>query len=291
MERLSCSRPGGFTSIDLRKCRTSRKEVVLSTAFTAHEEQFSTTLLRLGINGIQRSVTHVLVDKLLVLWIVVDVPGTVSRMTVKQEKVLVVPTKRLWDRLTYANRGLITGGVSQLSGLVAGCGRFVDRSDAETDPDYKQIIPYAVVRHLDSYFLLQRKSTQSEQRLHNKLSIGVGGHINPSEGAPGSDAIKDGLTREVNEELHIAAGYGERLIGLINDDTTDVGRVHLGVLYEIESPSFDVSVRETSKMDGEWVAIKRLQDDYDRLETWSQIVYDSYLCAQMPGSRRNGTAG
>jgi predicted NUDIX family phosphoesterase len=148
-----------------------------------------------------------------------------------------------------------------------------------------------VVRHLDSYFLLQRKNTQSEQRLHNKLSIGVGGHINPSEEAHGNDLIKDGLTREINEELHIAAGYGERLIGLINDDTTEVGRVHLGVLFEIDSQSFDVSVRETSKMDGEWVAIGRLQEDYDRLETWSQIVYDSYLCARKPGSRHSGATG
>jgi predicted NUDIX family phosphoesterase len=116
----------------------------------------------------------------------------------------------------------------------------------------------------------------------------VGGHINPSDAPQSIDLIADGLTREVNEELHIAAGYGERLIGLINDDTTDVGRVHLGVLFEIDSPSFDVSVRETSKMDGEWVAIDRLRKDYDRLETWSQIVYDSYLCAQMPVSHHNG---
>jgi predicted NUDIX family phosphoesterase len=165
----------------------------------------------------------------------------------------------------------------------------MDRSAAETEPAYKQIIPYAMVRHLDSYFLLQRKSAQSEQRLHNKLSIGVGGHINPSELIHGSDLIRDGLTREINEELYISVGYRERLIGLINDDTTDVGRVHLGVLFEIDSTSYDVSVRETNKMDGTWVPIGRLQEDYDRLETWSQIVYDSYLCATILENLHNGT--
>jgi len=160
----------------------------------------------------------------------------------------------------------------------------MDRAQAETDPTYKQIIPYAVVRHFDSYFLLQRKNTQSEQRLHHKFSIGVGGHINPSEVAIGNDVIEDGLSREINEELRIASGYHERLIGLINDDTTDVGRVHLGVLYEVDSLSFDVHVRETDKMHGTWALIERLRESYEALETWSQIVYDSFLCVRAVGA-------
>jgi predicted NUDIX family phosphoesterase len=92
-------------------------------------------------------------------------PGTASRMAVKQEKVLVVPSKCLWDRLTYADRGLITGDVSQLPGLVAGCGRFVDRSEAENEPALKQIIPYAVVRHLDSYFCCNGRARKASKDL------------------------------------------------------------------------------------------------------------------------------
>jgi predicted NUDIX family phosphoesterase len=209
----------------------------------------------------------------------------------KPEKVLVVPASCLWDRLTYTKTGLITEGIDQLATVVARCGVFSDRSAVETDPSYKQIIPYAVIRHFESYFLLQRKSTQSEERLHNKLSIGVGGHINPSAVALGDDVVRDGLVRELNEELHIACGYRERLVGLINDDTTDVGRVHLGVLFEIDSVSPDVRVRETNKMDGAWALIGHLDQSYDRFETWSQIVFDSYLYPRAMRARRDAKAG
>jgi len=208
----------------------------------------------------------------------------------KPEKVLVVPTKCLWDRVTYKERGLITEGAQHLTPVVASCGIFVERSTAETDPGYKQIIPYAVVSYAGLYFLLRRKSAQSERRLHDKLSIGIGGHINPTEGILAADLIRDGLTREVNEELHIAPGYRERLIGLINDDTTDVGRVHLGVLFEIEASSSEVTVRETTKMEGDWAQLGRLRDSYERLETWSQIAYDSYLRNRLR-RERTGKAG
>ncbi|HEX4808661.1 MAG TPA: hypothetical protein VH325_07020 [Bryobacteraceae bacterium] len=207
------------------------------------------------------------------------------------ENVLVVPTSSLWDCMGYVNKGLITQRLDQFGSLVNDFGSFVERSAAENDAAYKQIIPYAVVRHLDSYFLLQRKSAQSEQRLHNKFSLGVGGHINPAELSPDGDLIRQELTREVNEELDVASGYRERLIGLINDDTTEVGRVHLGVLFEIDSMSFDVSVREKHKMEGAWIPISRLEEIYEGLETWSQIVYDSHLCVPKPKHLRNGTSG
>jgi predicted NUDIX family phosphoesterase len=198
----------------------------------------------------------------------------------KSEKVLVVPARCLWDRVAYTEKGLITGGADQLAAVVASCGVFMDRAAAEADPSHKQIIPYALVRYSDSFFLLQRKSAQGEVRLHHKFSVGVGGHINPSETALGSAVIEEGLAREVNEELYIEAGYQERQAGLINDDTTDVGRVHLGVLFEVNSTSLDVRVRETEKMHGDWAPIERLKENYERLETWSQIVYDSYLCSR-----------
>jgi predicted NUDIX family phosphoesterase len=207
------------------------------------------------------------------------------------EKVLAVPASCLWDRITYVEKGLVTEGIDEITALVARCGAFMDRPEAETDPRHKQIIPYAVIRHSERYFLLQRKSAQSEQRLHNKWSIGVGGHINPSEVVPGTDVIRVGLTREVDEELYIAPGYKERLVGLINDDTTDVGRVHLGVLFEIDSPSPDVHVRETHKMEGAWALIGHLDQSYEGLETWSQIVFDSYLHPRALRALRGAKAG
>src|SRR5579864_1099915 len=122
------------------------------------------------------------------------------------EKVLVVPTSCLWGRIAYVEKGLITEGIEQITTLATRCGVFVDRPAAEADPSFKQIIPYAVVHHADRYLLLQRKTAQSEQRLHNKFSIGVGGHINPSELPPDSDVILAGLAREIDEELYIASG-------------------------------------------------------------------------------------
>jgi len=207
------------------------------------------------------------------------------------EKVLAVPTTCLWNAITYARKGLVTEGIDQITAVVSRYGVFMDRPEAETDPGHKQIIPYAVIRHAERYFLLQRKSTQSEHRLHHKLSIGVGGHINPSEGVPGTDVIRVGLTREIDEELYIASGYRERLIGLINDDTTDVGRVHLGVLFEIDSTSPDVRVRETHKMDGAWALMDHLDQRYENLETWSQIVFESYLYPRFVGAQRSAKAG
>lgn len=207
------------------------------------------------------------------------------------EKVLSVPASCLWGSVAYREKGLITDGADQMSALVARCGSFVDRPTAEADPNYKQLIPYAVVRHADRFFLLRRKSAQSEQRLHDKLSIGVGGHINPPEAAPSNDVIGDGLTREINEELVIAPGYRETLIGLINDDTTEVGRVHLGILFEVDSASLDVQVRETHKMDGAWALIDHVEQSYDRLETWSQIVFDSYLYPRFLRALRAAKAG
>jgi predicted NUDIX family phosphoesterase len=78
------------------------------------------------------------------------------------EKVLAIPTSCLWGRITYTEKGLITEGIDQITALAANCGVFMDRPEAEADPGHKQVIPYAVIRHSERYFLLQRKRTQSE---------------------------------------------------------------------------------------------------------------------------------
>lgn len=207
------------------------------------------------------------------------------------ETILVVPTSSLWESLPYLEKGLITYGVDRLSRLINDQGFFVDRSEAEQNASYKQIIPYAMVRHMGSVFMLRRMRTQSEQRLHDKLSVGVGGHINPTEVPLGSDWVQEGLDRELAEELSVEPGVFKHLVGIINDDTTDVGRVHLGIFFELFTASLNVSVRETHKMSGDWVPSEELAQHYSQLETWSQIVYDSYLCLQTSRALRNGTAG
>ena len=209
----------------------------------------------------------------------------------KSEKVLAAPAAKLWERVPYLERGLVMERAKEsILDVVERHGVFMDRPVAEIDAAFKQIIPYAVVRHSGWYFLLRRKSAQSEQRLHDKFSIGVGGHINPSEASRAADIIHEGLNRELNEELDIAAEYTVRFVGLINDDTTDVGRVHIGLLYEIGAGSRAITVRETHKMDGAWAEIGMLEDRYPLLETWSQIVFDSYLQPRVKLTPENGAA-
>lgn len=149
---------------------------------------------------------------------------------------------------------------------------FIDRPTAEISPQYKQIIPYVLIRHDDAYFLLQRTPKQTEARLHHKLSLGIGGHINPD-----TPDLFDGLQKELEEEVDVAGDYDLTFVGILNDDTTDVGRVHLGAVYVLDAHDGNVTVRETEKMSGRWVARRDLAEHRQAMETWSQIVYDAFV--------------
>lgn len=149
---------------------------------------------------------------------------------------------------------------------------FIDRPTAEISPQYKQIIPYVLIRHGEAYFLLQRTPKQTEARLHHKLSLGIGGHINPD-----TPDLFDGLQKELEEEVDVAGDYDLTFVGILNDDTTDVGRVHLGAVYVLDAHDGNVTVRETEKMSGRWVARHDLAEHRQAMETWSQIVYDAFV--------------
>ncbi len=182
------------------------------------------------------------------------------------EQVMVVERERLAPYLV--ERGLVREGLDEiLDGHF-----FLDRPTAEVSPQYKQIIPYVVIRHAGQYFLLQRTQKQTEARLHLKLSIGVGGHINPD-----TPDLLDGLHKELEEEVHVAGDYDLTFAGILNDDTTEVGTVHLGAVFVLDAHDPDVTVRETEKMTGRWCAVDELRAVYESLETWSQIVFDSLI--------------
>jgi predicted NUDIX family phosphoesterase len=152
---------------------------------------------------------------------------------------------------------------------------FISRPTAETSPQYKQIIPYVVIRNTDSFFLLKRTPKQTEARLHHKLSLGIGGHINPD-----TPTLLGGLQKELDEEVAVASPYELTFIGMLNDDSTDVGRVHLGAVYLLEPSTREVAVRETEKMTGSWTARRDLLPLRDQMETWSQIVYDKFIVSR-----------
>ena len=152
------------------------------------------------------------------------------------------------------------------------------RGDAEENEDYKQPIPYCVIKRGNEVFAYKRLSGGGETRLHNQISLGVGGHLNNVEGLDFLGVLEDGLQRELEEELYINKDKLDlETVGLINDDENDVGRVHIGMLVVAELPEDEeVSVRETDQLLGEWIKVEDLKNPeiYDSLESWSQFVAD-----------------
>jgi predicted NUDIX family phosphoesterase len=183
------------------------------------------------------------------------------------ELVYVVPRRVLMDEAGW--HGIRTASLAEAVEAVGTLGEYRERAAMERDPSYKQIIPYLVLRDGDAWFLMRRTRAGGDERLHDLWSIGVGGHLNPGDGG-----LARGLLREWQEEV-IADFVPEfRPIGLLNDDTTDVGRVHLGVVYAADAGGRDVTIRETDKLSGEFVPTSVVAAVSDQLETWSSIVFD-----------------
>jgi predicted NUDIX family phosphoesterase len=186
------------------------------------------------------------------------------------EQVMVVERATIAPYLV--ERGLVTDHTDAILDAIADQHFFIDRPTAETSPQYKQIIPYVLIRRGDTWFLLQRTKQQTEARLHDKLSLGIGGHINPD-----TPDLIDGLQKELEEEVGVDGDYELTFAGILNDDTTEVGTVHLGAVFVLEVLSGDVVVRETDKMIGRWIATGELAPLRDRMETWTEIVYDAVV--------------
>ena len=194
------------------------------------------------------------------------------------EQVMVVERSALAEFIGERTYDLIRERLDDILDVIVDRNFFIDRPTAEQSPQYKQIIPYVVIRHGDEFLLLQRTTKQTEARLHHKYSLGIGGHINPD-----SPTIVDGLQKELEEEVGVEGDYEVTFAGILNDDTTDVGRVHLGAVYVLEASTRDVTIRETEKMSGSWVARADLAAMRDRMETWSQIVYDGLIVRKDEG--------
>lgn len=156
----------------------------------------------------------------------------------------------------------------------------IRRGDAEEDPRFKQPIPYVVIRRDDEVFVYERLAGGGESRLHNKLSLGFGGHMNPMEGAVAfSEVLKQNTDRELAEELYIREEDKQNIVtlGLINDDENDVGKVHIGILSALQLASAaQVEVKEKDQIAGRWMKLSELKEEnvYQRLEAWSQFVAD-----------------
>jgi predicted NUDIX family phosphoesterase len=202
------------------------------------------------------------------------------------EKVLVVSVSDL-SQYVRSNSVVVSPiERDKITQVVQNKGSFMLRGIAENDPTYKQIIPYMCIICEDCIFLTNRKTTQTEARLHNKFSIGVGGHINDFDVKNVNDIIHTGMLRELNEEVLIDENNISMItpLYLVSDDTTDVGKVHLGIVYKIVLKNHKCSVHEMDKMEGRWVKIADVKKYYDRMETWSQIIIDNILLGALCGT-------
>jgi predicted NUDIX family phosphoesterase len=183
------------------------------------------------------------------------------------ELVYVVPRAAMMGPVGWY--GMSTADLSAYVEVIARHGRYEPRPAMERDPGFKQVIPYLVLRDGPRYYLMRRTRAGGDERLHERYSIGVGGHLNPGDGG-----LDRGLRREWEEEL-IADFVPEfRLLGLLNDDTTDVGSVHLGAVYLADAAGRPVAIRETDKLTGAFAEPADVAVVADRLETWSRLVFD-----------------
>jgi predicted NUDIX family phosphoesterase len=185
-----------------------------------------------------------------------------------EERVLVVPRRHVPDEGRWY--GLRTDGLEAFVDVVARHGRYEPRAAMERDPSFKQIIPYLVLRDGERYFLMRRTRAGTDERLHDRWSIGVGGHIDP-----GDEGLSGGLHREWREELVADFEPAYTPIALLNDDTTDVGAVHLGVVVLADAAGRAVAIRETDKLSGAFATPAEVAAGADHLETWSRIVFDA----------------
>ena len=198
-------------------------------------------------------------------------------MNPPDENILVIK-RELFDRLG-SFQGLNFDIKRYLETILSrGNNFFLPRPKAETDPTHKQIIPYVLIAYADKVLHYVRGKKAGEQRLVAKGSIGIGGHLNDMDEslfAWDEAAYRAGVEREVNEEILITAPFEDKIVALLNDDSTEVGRVHLGVVHVFKLTEPKVQKREAVITNVSFLSRDDLVGRRDNLESWSQLCVDS----------------
>lgn len=192
------------------------------------------------------------------------------------EHVLVVPTP-LFHEVGHF-QGFRADAQKYLEVLLRPeCVSYRPRQQVEDDPGYKQLIPYCIFRHQGRVFHYKRGKLQGEGRLRSKRSIGIGGHISAGDERSGVSVYREAMQREISEEVFVESPFTETCLGLINDDETDVGRVHLGIVHVFELDAPKVRPREESIIQAGFARPAELAQDREQFESWSQICLDHLL--------------
>jgi len=150
------------------------------------------------------------------------------------------------------------------------------RPEMESNPNFKQLIPYCVLTYQDSIFMYSRNKGSNEKRLISKYSFGIGGHIaedNVDSEITHDEIVINGLKREIDEEVSIDYSEGEiEYLGLINDDSNDVGKVHIGLLFKLNLLNSQIQINEPDKIIGSFIQIDKTNEYINKLESWSSII-------------------
>ena len=198
-------------------------------------------------------------------------------MNPPQENILVI-RRSLFDELGSFH-GLNFEPEKYLKAILSrGSNFFIPRPEAESNPAYKQIIPYALIVFQNTVLHYVRGKKAGEQRLIAKGSIGIGGHMNETDEslfAMDQEAYRAGVEREVNEEIKIDTPFEDQIVALLNDDSTEVGRVHLGIVHIFKLQEPKVQKREAIITGLTFLTKEELTKRRESLESWSQICMDS----------------
>lgn len=193
-------------------------------------------------------------------------------MIVLTEQILVVETKYLHD-LIEKSPGLHDYPEDQMEQIITSHGFFKPRDEMETNPDFKQIIPYIAMYNTKGDILtLVRTSSQSEKRLHNKISLGVGGHVNNEDATDPLEAYKEGMKREIEEEVDVTLLNKPQFLGVIYDGSTEVGSVHIGMAFKV---MIDFKgINEKDKFEHSWKTTDELKSLTENMEGWSVHILE-----------------
>lgn len=189
------------------------------------------------------------------------------------EKVLVIPTE-VFRAAGYFHGMRAADDAFRAAILDPSAFSFRPRYEVETDPSFKQLIPYIVLKCGDQLFHYRRGSAGTEKRLEALRSVGIGGHISEADAAGGTDPYHTGMMRELTEEVELGCGFREHCVGFINDDRTPVGSVHLGVVHVFEMDAPLAKSREDALADAGFAPLAELLREAEQFETWSQFALE-----------------
>jgi len=194
----------------------------------------------------------------------------------EDEKVLVVPKNIIFKEGSW--HGVKIENLDYYLDLIRSNYQFKKRGEVEKNLSFQQIIPYILFSFKDKFFLYKYIKGAGEKRLINNYQLGVGGHINLIDAKEKEGILERAAMREWNEEINYKGDIlSKKLIGILNDDTRPVEKVHIGLIYHFIGDSPEISIKETNNMKGELVDLKELGRRVENTGGWAPIVYKEYL--------------